>query len=85
MACDSPTSKELRSGTHKQTNLGYAKLVAQHAVLNGMRALRAQEGESSTAPQEEKEEELSAYELQRQDEIRANRDKLIELGLLSES
>ena len=46
---------------------------------------RAQEGESSTTPQEEKEEELSAYELQRQEEIRANRDKLIELGLLSES
>ena len=77
-----PASKQLRSGTHKQTNLGYAKLVAENHILNSYRAARAtHDGSEPNEGGDETEGGHSAYELERLENIKVNLAQLEELGL----
>ena len=79
-----PESKRLREGTHKQTNLGYAKLVAENHLLKAYRAARGRathEGSESGVGGDETESDMSAYEREREENIKANLAVLEELGL----
>ena len=81
-----PESKGLREGTHKQTNLGYAKLVAENHLLKAYRAARGRwthEGSESSVGDGETESDMSAYEREREENIKGNLAVLEELGLLT--
>ena len=83
-----PASKELRSGTHKQTNLGYAKLVAEKHLLYTYRAARALAIQDGSDPDEGghgTETDLSKYEREREENIKANLEQLKELGLCTDT
>ena len=79
-----PASKQLRSGTHKQTNLGYAKLVAENHILDAHRTATARatrDGSEPEAGDDVPESDLSTYEREREENIKANLAHLQELGL----
>jgi hypothetical protein len=81
-----PTSKSLREGTHKQTNLGYAKMVAHDVIFSAWRkrSLPRDTGDADHSAAAVEEEELTPYELERMESIRKSRLFLVELGLRSE-
>ena len=81
-----PASRGLRVGTRKQTNLGYANLVAENHLLNTYRAARGRathEGSESGVGGDETESDMSAYEREREENIKGNLAVLEELGLLT--
>ena len=83
-----PASKELRSGTHKQTNLGYAKLVAENHILAAHRTATARatrDGSEPEAGDDVPESDLSTYEREREENIKANLEQLKELGLRTDT
>jgi hypothetical protein len=75
----------MREGTHKQTNLGYAKMVAHDVIFTAWRkrSLPRNTGDADNSAADV-EEELTPYERERMESIRENGAFLVELGLLSE-
>ena len=80
--CRPCVTRQLREGTHQQTNLGYATLAAQVVVLEAWKERKQGEKNTSSGKAPLQNEELSDYECARQAAILANQAVLIELGLM---